>query len=369
LRSLLTRVEAARSSRRRLDELLDRDWMLALALALAVGVLVWFGRSIKDFFSPAAAGVMVPALIGQTETDALAEGSRLHLHPVVVERQPSDQFPQNVVMGQQPTAGARVREGRQVALIVSRGVNIFAMPDLRNATLRQARLDLTRLHLQLARTRIVPNDDVPAYSVVAQDPPPLASVREGSAVSLDLSKGPPSSVRVPAFTELSLDQARDLALRSKVHLGQIVWTPFGPAGPPRGIVVRQLPGPGAQIDAFEKVSLQVSAGPLEYGRLVRQVQATVTVPTTYDSGNVRVEVRDETGTWVAYDGYAQGGQKLDFNLTVIGTAELDTYVNNELLNQAKLGTEPQNVAPATRGTPLPFGAAAPGATPFPLATP
>ena len=126
--------------KRRFDGVLDRDWKFALALAFAVGVLVWFGRSIKDFFSPAVAGVMVPALVGQTESDALNESASLKLKGVVVERQPSDQFPKDVVMGQQPAAGARVREGRQISLIVSRGVNIFAMPDLRNATLRQARL-------------------------------------------------------------------------------------------------------------------------------------------------------------------------------------------------------------------------------------
>src|SRR5215469_1194999 len=66
LRSLFAHVEEARPQvQRRLDGLLDRDWQFAIALALAVGVLVWFGRSIKDFFSPAVAGVMVPALIGQ----------------------------------------------------------------------------------------------------------------------------------------------------------------------------------------------------------------------------------------------------------------------------------------------------------------
>jgi hypothetical protein len=48
-----------------------------------------------------------------------------------------------------------------------------------------------------------------------------------------------------------------------------------------------------------------------------------------------------------YDGFAQGGQKLDFNLTVVGTAELDTYINNELLNQTKLGKEPPLGPPPT----------------------
>lgn len=349
MRSLLTQVEVARPAlKRRLNELLDRDWQLAIALAFAVGVVVWFGRSIKEFFSPAVAGVMVPALVGQTENDALSESATLKLKAIVVERQPSDRFPKDVVMGQLPAAGAHVREGRQVSLIVSRGVNIFAMPDLRNQTLRQAQLDLSRLHLQVAGTRVVPNDDLPANSVVMQDPPPLASVREGSKVTLQLSKGPPTSVRVPNFVNLPLDEARTLAVATKTHLGQIVWTPFGPDGPPRGTVVRQLPGAGQQIDPFDKVSLQVSAGKEEYGRLVRQVHATVTIPQTDDTANVRVSVRDETGTWDAYNGYAQSGQKLDFNLTVVGTAELDTYLNNELLNATKLGVEPANIQPASR---------------------
>ena len=132
-------------------------------------------------------------------------------------------------------------------------------------------------------------------------------------------------------------------------MGQIVWTPFGPTGLPRGVVVKPSATgrQRADPDPFERVSLQVSAGPQEYGRLVRQVHATVSVPQSDDTANVRVAVRDETGTWDVYNGFAQSGQKLDFNLTVVGTAELDTYLNNELLNSTKLGLEPPNVQPAS----------------------
>jgi hypothetical protein len=66
-------------------------------------------------------------------------------------------------------------------------------------------------------------------------------------------------------------------------------------------------------------------------------------------------VRDETGTWTAYDGFAQSGQKLDFTVTVVGTSELDTYVNNELLNQTKLGSEPPNVEPASQALGSQYG--------------
>jgi beta-lactam-binding protein with PASTA domain len=328
------------------SRLADQDWIFAVALALAVGVVVWFGHAIKEFFGPSATSILVPAFPGQTQADAMIECGRLQLRCVVVANQPSDRYPKDVVMSQAPSPGSRAREGRQVSLVVSSGVTIFALPDLRYESLRNASLDLNRLHLQLDRTTTIANNDVPENHVVAQDPPPLSSVRQGSKVSFVLSKGPPSNLRVPDFGGSSIDDARDAARRAHIHLGQIVWTPFGPGGPARGQVVRQNPAPGAEIGPFSDVSLQVSAGPSVYGYLVRQVHATATIPARDDAANVRLQVRDETGTWNVYDAYAQGGQKLDFNLTVVGSAQLETYVNNELLNQTTIGVEPTDASPA-----------------------
>lgn len=343
---------ATKAPRRRgIASLLDRDWIFALSFALAVGVLVWFGRSIKDFFGPSAVSVLVPAFVGQTQSDASGLCAHLGLRCSVITTQPSDRFPKDVVMSQQPGPGAHVRAGRVVSLIVSSGVTIFPMPDLRYESLRNASLDLNRRKLQLESTTTVRNDDVPANYVVRQDPPPLVSVREGSKVRLTLSKGPPQNVKVPNFAGKSVDEARALAQDQHIHLGQIVWTPFGPSGPPRGVIVRQNPGPGAHLDPFEEVSLQVSAGPGEYGYLVRQVHVGATVPVRNDAANVRIELHDDTGTWNLYNGYAQGGQKLDFNVTAIGTAVVDTYINNELLNQTVIGKEP----PMPKPTPMPKG--------------
>jgi serine/threonine-protein kinase len=341
----LTEAPAPRAG---LRGLLDRDWVFALSLACAVGVLVWFGRSIKEFFAPSAATISTPAFAGQTQTDAQDECARIHLRCTVLASQPSDRYPKDVVMGQQPAPGTRVREGRNVSLIVSTGVVIFPMPDLRDESQRNAALDLNRRKLQLTKTEMVANNDIPQNFVVSQDPPPLSSVREGAAVTLSLSKGPPADVKVPNFTGESIDDARAEANRSAIHLGQVVWTPFGAGGPARGTVMRQNPGPGAQIDPFEEVSLQVSAGPHEFGYLVRQVHVAATVPARDDAAHIRMEVRDDTGTWNAYDGYAQGGQKLDFNVTAVGTAELDTYINNELLNQSELGKEAPRPNPSPR---------------------
>lgn len=318
----------------------SRDWFFAIALSFVTGVIVWFGHSIRDFVVPAAPQLVAPTLVGQTEHDAVAEAQRLGLRTLVVEREASSAYPKDVVMSQEPRPGTAVRRGRQISLVVSQGVQIFAMPDMRYESMREVQLDLAHYHLQLGRTRVVPNDDIPANHVVTQDPLPLTSVRVGATVSLALSKGPPSVVRVPRFVGISIDRARDLAAREHIHLGQLVWTPFGRYGLPHGQVVRQVPGPDARIDAFDRVSLQISAGPREAGRIIRQFHATVSIPDADKSQRIRVQLHDQTGTWNAFEAYAQPRQKFDFNLTVVGTAELDMYVNNELLNSTTLGVEP-----------------------------
>jgi eukaryotic-like serine/threonine-protein kinase len=316
------------------------DWVFAVALAFFVGVAVWFGRSIYDFLTPSAGTLSTPTFVGQAEGDAITEAQRLRIRVLVVARAPSDKFPVGVVMNQQPGAGSQIREGRQVSLIVSTGLQLFPMPDLRYESMREVNLDLSHYRLTLGKTRLVSNNDVPAGHVVAQDPAPLTSARIGTVVNLDVSKGGQSSARVPSFVDLTIDEARQEAADAGVHLGQVVWTPFGRSGAARGLVVRQEPSAGERMDPFTTVSLQVSAGPGQAGYLVRQVHAAVTVPSSDGPQLVRITVRDDTGSWNVYNAYAESRQKLDFNLTVVGTSELDTYVNNELLGSTQLGSEP-----------------------------
>jgi serine/threonine-protein kinase len=332
----------------------ERDWFFAVALATFVGTAVWFGGAIRDFFAPASTTITVPTLTGQTTSDAIASAQRAKLRAEVVERAASDRYPADVVMRQDPAPGTEARAGRQISLAVSTGLQIFSMPDLRYEDLREVNLDLAHDKLQLGKVRIVPSDEVPPNRVVAQDPVPLTAVRVGSVVNVDLSKGGPPAMKVPAFKGLSVDEARDLAVRSHIVLGQIVWTPFGEYGPARGIVVRQNPEANVSIDPSQAVSLQVSAGPAVAGYIVRQVHAVATVPSPQDGSEraqrVRVEVRDQTGRWNVYDAYAQPKQKLDFNLTVVGTSELDVYVDNELISSTKLGVEPAGLPHMPKGS-------------------
>ncbi|HVS47188.1 MAG TPA: PASTA domain-containing protein [Verrucomicrobiae bacterium] len=334
-----------RDWRDRLHGYVPQDWIFPIVLALFVGIVVWFGRAIHDFLLPPANTVSVPSFVGQTMGDAKAEIARLHLSENVIATTTSDRYPKGVVVNQQPDPGAQVRQGRQISFVVSGGIIARLMPDLRYQSMREVGLDLSRAHLQLGTVTYVKSQVVPAGHVIDQDPAPLANVAENDKVDVTESKGGAVSMKLPDFVGESIDDVRDAMSKGGISLGQIVWTPLGRNGPAHGQVARQFPPAGSKIDAYEPVSLQVSAGPYESGYLLHQVRVLVSVPvpegaTTATQLNLKLTVTDATGRYDLYDAFAQPGQKLDFTVTAVGTSVLDMYVNNVLVGESRLGQEP-----------------------------
>lgn len=324
-------------------------------------MLVWFGHQIWTFLLPPANTITVPSFVGESATDAAAAAQQMHLLAMVVDHSTSDRYPKGTVMNQRPDAGTTVRAGRQIDFVISDGIISRLMPDLRYQSMREVQLDLSRAKLSLGRITYIKSQVVPDGHVIDQDPAPLADVVEGQTVNLVVSRGGAQMGRVPVFTGLSIDDARALADKNNVKLGQIVWTPLGPKGPRHGIVARQSVAPGTRVSAYEPVSLQVSAGPNESGYLLRQVHVLASVPEDPSvppgqSEIVVLRVRDATGAYDAYRAYAQPGQKLDFTVTALGSSVVDFYANNRLVGETRLGDEPANAygaspAPSPSGGP------------------
>jgi serine/threonine-protein kinase len=328
-------------------------------LALFVALVVWFGREIYDFVIPSSATVTIPSFVGETIADANAEVARLRLASNVVDHATSDRYPKNVVISQRPDAGTEVRAGRQVSFVISDGIVARLMPDLRYQSMREVQIDLSRARLQLGKITYARSDVVPDDHVISQSPPPLSSTHEGDTVALLMSSGGQGNLRVPDFAGESIDDARAQAAAAGIKLGQIVWTPLGHSGPAHGVVARQVPAAGTRIASYDPVSLDVSAGPNESGYIIHQAHVLVSVPQTGDAAgasqaDVRLTITDATGKYDLYHAFADAGQKLDFTITAIGTSVLDMYVNNTLVGETRIGTEPKKVY-GVQPSPTPSG--------------
>lgn len=332
--------------------------MFPIVLACFVGVVVWFSHAIHDFLLPPPNTITIPSFVGQNSTDAENSAKRMNLTTAVIGHTTSDRYPKGVIISQLPESGTKVRQGRQVSFVVSDGIISRLMPDLRYQSMREVNLDLIRTKLQLGKVSYVKSDVVPENHVITQDPQALANVLEGDKVDLVVSKGGAASVVVPNFARMKIDDARALAERIGMKVGQVVWTPLGKDGPPHGTIARQSIPAGTKVPSYEPVSLQVSAGPNESGYIVRQARilASVPIPANIkpgDSVKVVLRVRDATGQYDAYRAFAQPGQKIDFVVTAVGTSVVDFFVNDSLVGETRLGNEPPKIYDEGQPKPTP----------------
>lgn len=340
-----------------IERYVPRDWIFPIVFAVFVGVLVWFGHSIQEFLMPGPNTVTVPSFVGMAQPDAVNEIARMKLKASIAGHAVSKQYPRGVVMNQEPVPGMHVRAGRQISLVISEGVRTIVMPDVRYQSLRDARLDLSHARLELAKVTYTKNDDIPPDHIISQNPAPDMSVSEGAPISVLVSKGGVTAIRVPNFVGMDVDDARGLAAGLHVKIGQIVWTPLGFTGPPHGQVVHQRPDAGSVVGPYDVVSLNVSAGPKESGRIIHQTHVLAAVPPAEAGMNqplaVRFSVSDETGRYDLFNGFAQPGEKFDFNVTTVGTSAIYFFVNNTLLGETKVGQEPKDAYKGVKPTAAP----------------
>lgn len=104
----------------------------------------------------------------------------------------SEDVAKDHVISYNPPKGAKLSPGDEVQLVVSLGpkVKTTVVPSLVNLPLDKAESDIRLSNLSVGETEEVFDDKVPAGYVVGQYPVATTEVDEGTAVNLQVSKGP-----------------------------------------------------------------------------------------------------------------------------------------------------------------------------------
>jgi len=134
--------------------------------------------------------VQVPNLVGQGSEAAVQSLRELGLKPLVIREEYHDWVPRGAVITQRPSGGARVPQGSEVKLVVSKGTDKVTVPAVVGLDLEQAGWVLAKAGLLVGRIAKVHSDRYPEGQVIAQDPPAGSVVKQRGEVQLLLSLGP-----------------------------------------------------------------------------------------------------------------------------------------------------------------------------------
>ncbi|BCW66580.1 serine/threonine protein kinase [Arthrobacter sp. NicSoilB4] len=227
-------------------------WILVLVIAalLAGGAGWFFGMG------PGSPGT-IPELANKT----VAEAQDL-LRTAGFQSTTKDVFDDDVAPGlvvvSEPAAGEVIRKFQPVSLAVSKGPELFPLPELTGKSLDEAKTALNGAGMALGNISETFDESAPAGTVLAQAPRSGNPVRHGTPVDLTVSKGP-QPIPVPDVR----GQEQGAAVKALEAAGlKAVVSPetVNDRRVPKGAVVAQDPATG-NLTKGGSVTLTISKGP------------------------------------------------------------------------------------------------------------
>ncbi|MEV0457428.1 PASTA domain-containing protein [Catellatospora methionotrophica] len=226
-----------------------RMGLLAGAVALVLLVLV------GGYYLAFGRYDTTPQLVNLTKQEAEATLRGAGLEFTYAKAQFREDVPKDVVLVQDPAAGADVVSGGTVTLTLSAGPERYTVPDVSGKPWDQAVADLQAEPLKLKPVKSAEkySDLVPKGSVLETLPKAGAEVEVGAQVKVVLSKGR-APVTVPSVEGKPLAEARKILeeLGLRVEVEQV------DSDKPFETVVKQEPVLGTGVERGTVVKLQVS---------------------------------------------------------------------------------------------------------------
>ncbi len=134
-------------------------------------------------------GIVVPAVTGRTQDEAVAVLAQVHLAVGAVTREYSATLPVGTVMTQTPAAGTQVLPETPIVLSISRGVHPSVMPDVVGRSREDAVAAILGVGLTVGGFTLVYSDGAVSGTVIAQNPVAGTELPPGMAVSYVVSQG------------------------------------------------------------------------------------------------------------------------------------------------------------------------------------
>ncbi|MGW8061102.1 Stk1 family PASTA domain-containing Ser/Thr kinase [Streptomyces ziwulingensis] len=226
-------------------------------LAIVVAVLLVLGGGTGFWYINSGQFTKVPPLLSRTEAQARDRLADSGLDVGTVRHAYSDTVERGKVISTDPGAGTRIRKNDSVSFTVSDGPDTVKLPDLQGYKLDRARTLLKDEGLEPGMVTRAFSEEVPKGFVISTKPATGTTVRAGSAVALEVSKGSPVDVPDVAGDDLADARAEltEAGLKVKVATAQVN------SEYDKGRVARQTPDPGSRAAEGDTVTLTVSKGP------------------------------------------------------------------------------------------------------------
>lgn len=239
----------------------------------------------------------------------------------------------NFILAQDPLPNEKVKSGRIIHVVVSRGSRTIPVPAVIGQMLREGTLAIGNAGLKVGRVTRVANDQAPKDQILDQWPGHGHTITADGNVNLLVSTGHrPIWYIMPDLIGYPIDQATNTLEKLNMTLSEIKRKVDNTK--PSGTVILQTPSPGSRVREGIPAGLVATTRSDNQNMIARFVTINYHVPAGNRDVRVKMVVRDDNGLRELYNAMESPGTDLVIRKILNGTsAVLRVYINGKFMEE------------------------------------
>ena len=268
--------------------------LLPIVLAALVFIAIIFGK--KYINKNKQDLVLVPALTGLTETEALNKAKANNLIAVVSEYKTESNVEPGKVLEQDPESSTEVKKGTIIKLVVSKGEEQVSVPNLSNMTIENAKIQLNKLGLEIGEITKENSDNFEAGKIMQQHPDSGTSINKDSKVDVVISLGKKEElVEMVDLIGADISQASNKLKSIGLNIGNIE-KKFSNSYDTNQVIWQQYDA-GKKLKKDSSIDVIISKGKKE----PEMIDKIFRISKPVEKGIYTVTIKDETENNIIYE--------------------------------------------------------------------
>lgn len=296
-----------------------------------VGAIVAASFLVIGLFSFGVIGgpeVEVPDVTGKTVVEAqnILTQAKLRYN---IDEEYNAKVPPGTVINQNPGAKRLVKEGRKILLVVSKGVELGDVPNLKGKRLTEAKAILKASRFELGQVSYKYVSGAPEETILEQSVAAPAKLPIGTKLDVVINIKS-NQVVLPDLVGLSSSSVKNKLNDLGLVLGKVSAVV---SKEPDNTVISMNPAAKEVVNVGTVVDITISKN-AESSKISQYVEFVV--PGGSDHQEVKIVVVDDNGSRVVYSNTHKAGVRLRQQIEGTGTIRVQFYSNDKLVEERNL---------------------------------
>ncbi len=276
--------------------------------------------------------ITMPDFTGISFENAQKICSKLALELKVEDEIYSNIYEKGIVISQNLKPKSKIKKGRVVYVILSKGSKLVTTPDITNTLKSKAIIEIKNNDLDEGYESVIFSPIYKENFIIAQYPPPGVQIQFKSRINFLKSAGEKKqSFLMPDFLNQNIFSVYKILSSKKIFLNKLIIEDNENFN--TGTIINQEPPYGHKINSDTQIILTATKKPSDTFLKKRLIKIVYTLTESNVARLIKINVFSLSGNETIFNDVIEPQKTISLNTNVIGDAYVQIFMGNELLKE------------------------------------